>query len=115
MFEPGNLEFINRTALTLKPKQPFYDWLKNIEPDENFSESLQDCDIYLLPEYEELKQMETWLKKHFDKLFIEQLNNWYMDETLWPQNRTLKMFKEWFEYTLSTMVWDTETKPMEKD
>jgi len=115
MFEPGNFEIVNRAALTIKAKQPFYDWLNSIEHEDNLSESLQDIDVYLLPDYEELKQIENWLKKNFDKLFIEQLNSWYMDEDLWPKNRTLKMFKEWFEYSLCTMVWDTETKPIEKD
>lgn len=47
---------------------------------------------YALPDYEEPKQVENWLKRSFDKLFMEQLNNWYLDESLWPQNRTLKMW-----------------------
>jgi hypothetical protein len=38
--------------------------------------------------------MESWLKKNFDELFTEQLNNWYVDETMWPQNRTFSMFNE---------------------
>ena len=115
MFAPGNFEFINRTSITIKPKQPFCDWLHSVEPEHNFGDVLTDCDTYLLPDYEESKQVENWLKRNFDKLFMEQLNNWYLDETVWPKNRTFKMFKEWFDYTLCTMVWDTETKPLEKE
>ena len=61
MFEPGNFETINRAALTIKAKQPFYDWLNSIEHEDNLSESLQDIDVYLLPNYEELTQIEGWL------------------------------------------------------
>ncbi len=28
--------------------------------------------------------------------------------------RTLKMFKEWFDYSMHTMVWDTEEDDIEK-
>lgn len=114
MFEPGNLEVINRVAVTIKPKQPFYDWINSIEIIDNLEDSLKDCDTYLIPDYEEYDKVEKWLKKNFDKLFIEQLGGWYLDETLWPNNRTFKMFTEWFEYVISTAVWDTETKLIEK-
>lgn len=83
-------------------------------PGSNFDEDLKDCDTYLLPDYEEYKKIENWLKRNFDKLFTEQLNGWYLDETLWPENRTFKMFKEWFEYTICTIVWDLGTDPIEK-
>ncbi len=101
---------VTRTALVLKPKQPFKDWLNSIEPGDSDLELVTEGDVYLLPDYEEKAQMENWLKKHFDEIFSDQLNNWYIEEDMWPQNRTLKMFKEWFEYSLHTMIWDTQDK-----
>ena len=99
----------------LKPKQPFSNWLKSIEPEDKQEEMDFEGDVYLLPDFEEVKQMAAWLKKHFDLIFSDQLNNWYIDEKLWPRPRTFKLFKEWFDYSLHTMIWDTEEKFIEKD
>ncbi len=105
---------INRTALVLKPKQPFHDWLLSVEPGNDFSDALQEGDVYLLSDYEKISQMQNWLKRNFDSLFTDQLNNWYADEDLWPQNRTMAMFKEWFEYSLFTTILDTQEGRIEK-
>lgn len=111
---PKYFDNVKRTAMLLKAKQPFFDWLKSIDPNDEPSELMKEGDVYLLPDYEEVKEMENWLKKNFDDIFSDQLNKWYIDEELWPKNRTLKMFKEWFDYSLHTMVWDTEVKFIEK-
>lgn len=111
---PKCFENIKRTALVLKPKQPFHDWLLRVEPGEDFRDALKEGDVYLLPDYEEISRMQKWLKLNFDFIFTDQLNNWYTDETLWPQNRTMGMFKEWFEYSLFTTISDTQRGSIEK-
>ena len=111
---PHDMENVKRTALILKPKQPFLDWLLSVEPGEDFRDELKEGDVYLLPYYEEISQMQNWLKRNFDTIFTDQMNNWYTDEALWPENRTMKMFMEWFEYSLSTMVLDTQRGGIEK-
>jgi len=100
--------------MLLKPKKPFIDWLKSVDTIDETYEMLNEGDVNLLPDYDATKQMEDWLKKYFDDIFTDQLNNWYIDEELWPQMRTLKMFKEWFDYSMLTMVWDTEEDDIEK-
>ena len=107
-------ENVRRTAIVIKPKQPFLDWLKSIDPSDDDPKLLNETDVYLLPDFEEVKQMENWLKKNFDSIFSDQLNNWYLDEPCWVQNRTFKMFKEWFDYSLHTMIYDTVDKPIQK-
>jgi hypothetical protein len=107
-------ESVRRSALVIQPKQPFFEWLKSIDPSDE-SQSLEfHSDVYLLKDFEEVTQMENWLKKNFDKIFSDQLNNWYVDKSLWVKSRTFKMFSEWFSYSLHTMVWDTESKIIEK-
>lgn len=88
--------------------------LIRIYPGDDSSETLKEWDVYLLPDYDYVEQMEKWLKKHYDGIFMDQLNNWVIDETYWPQKRTFKMFKEWFEFTLNTGVWDTERTFIDK-
>jgi len=53
--------------------------------------------------------------KQFDKAnSIVQFNNCIVDEDLWVKNRTYKMFKAWFEYTIHPMVYDLEVGFIEK-
>jgi hypothetical protein len=111
---PQYFQSVKRSALVLKPKQPFHDWLLSVEPGEDFRDALKESDVYLLPDYEKISQMQNWLNRNFDSIFIDQLSNWYTDETLWPQNRTMKMFNEWFEYSLYTMILDTQKGRIKK-
>ena len=107
---------VRRTALLVKPKQPFFDWLIKIDPeDEILPEESIEGDLYLLPDFEDRKQMERWLKINFDDFFAEQLYGWYTDETYWVQDRTYKMFTEWFEISFCTMVWDSVEGQIEKE
>ena len=112
-FEP--LENVERTALVLIKKQPFMDWLATHGVKEDISLILQDPDIYLLPDFETPSEMESWLKKNYDQLFCDQMFQWFIDESYWVPNRSFALFKEWFSYSLHTMVWDTETQPIEKN
>ena len=121
MRQATEFQNIRRSALVLKPKQPFYDWVKSIRdiPEEMQTDKADieppgEPDVYLLPDYETTEQMERWVSRNFDWLFCEQLNSWYSDEYVWIQNRTFKMFKEWFDYSLHTMVWDSQDGPIDK-
>jgi hypothetical protein len=111
---PYYYDNINRSALVVKPKQPFIDWLASIESENKNVEEDLEGDVYLLPDFEEISQMKIWLKKNYDAIFSDQLNNWYTDEACWPQHRTFSMFAGWFEYSLHTMILDTEETPIVK-
>jgi hypothetical protein len=111
---PVFFENVKRCALILKPKKPFFDWLNSIDPIDSELTVHDDSAVYLLPDFEEKSQIQNWLKKNFDELFCDQLNNWYIDDTLWVKNRTFEMFKEWFDYSMHTMIWDTLEEPIEK-
>ena len=56
-----------------------------------------------------------WIKRNFDKIFINELNDWYTDEEKWPQNRTYKIFLEWFDIEICSMVLDLENHQIRKD
>jgi hypothetical protein len=34
---------------------------------------------------------------------------------MWVQNRSFKLFKEWFDYKMHSMVWDTLEEPIDKE
>ena len=105
---------LKRSAIVLTPQQPFFEWLLLHDPETVIDDEMREGEIYLLPDYETKTAMENWLKKNFDELFEEQLHNWYVDETMWPQNRTFRMFNEWFSHSLHTMIFDTQKGFIEK-
>jgi hypothetical protein len=105
---------LKRSAMVIIPRQPFIDWLRSHDPHMQVYDGMLEGEVYLLPDYETKKAIEKWLKRNFDTLFTEQLNNWYLDEDMWPQSRSYKMFGEWFSYSLYTMIFDTQKGFIEK-
>jgi len=108
---------INRAALIVKPKKPFFDWLLNTsneydKPEDRLKPEMLDTEVpdskhvYLIPIYDEDKQYNGFLKKHCIEIFNSELNGWYMDPDMWPKDRSWKEFNKWFEYDIQTMVCD---------
>ncbi len=98
-------ENVRRSAVAIKKQQPFLDWLSLHDKEMIVDGMVLEGEVYLLPDLETTEEIEQWMKKHFDLLFTDQLNGWYTDKSMWPHNRTFKMFKEWFSYHLYTMIW----------
>jgi hypothetical protein len=111
---PVFFENVDRSAMIIIPKKPFHEWLISIEADNLDTESWKESTVYLLPDFELEEDMEKWLKKNFDQIFCDQMNNWYTDEVCWISKRTYKLFKEWFDFSLHTMIMDTLEDPIEK-
>ena len=107
-------KYINRSAISIKPLQPFIDWHNAIYPDSSIDETdLNDINIYLInnASYEDV---EAYLKKKFDKYFMMELEGWHTDKRDWPQRRNYKMFKKWFQVNICTAVFDLEKTPISK-
>jgi hypothetical protein len=108
----GNFEenYINRSAIIIKPLQPFIDWCSNLYPED--LDDVKETRTYLISE--DFEEIEFWLEKKFDKLFTFELESWHQNKKEWPQKRNLKMFKEWFQIDISTMIYDFEINPILK-
>lgn len=104
--------YINRYAIVLKPQQPFFDWINSLYPDEEIIE-IDRPNIYLVDDG--IDDLEKWLQKKFDKLFMKQLFDWHTNKKDWPQKRNFKMFKQWFQIDVSDMVFDLENLPVFKE
>jgi len=112
---PVFFDLTDRAALILKPKKPFLDWLIKYDLQDKDVDLEEDQDVYLIPEFLDNNEFEEWLKENYDAFFCDQMNGWYSDETMWVQNRSFKLFKEWFDYKMHSMVWDTLEDPIEKE
>ncbi|OAD44689.1 hypothetical protein [Polaribacter atrinae] len=106
--------FINRSAISIKPLQPFIDWHNTIYPDSKIdATTFNDVNIYLINN-NSFENIEVHLKKKFDKYFMMELDGWHTNKKEWPQKRNYKMFKNWFQVTISTAVFDLEKTPVSK-
>lgn len=111
------MQGINRTAVIIKPKQPFVDWINNI-PDEGTKITLEDIDensTFLIPEFVNNDEALKYIKKVYAEIFDEELFAWYQEESLFPKNRTWKMFQEWFYIEINSIVLDIVDEEIEKE
>ena len=110
---------INRSAVTVTAKQPFVDWLAGLpDPGETattLEETNEDGTIYLLPECDSINEQEPLLAQFFDIIFDMELEGWSTDETHWPPDRDLSLFKEWFVVQFRSVVTDLVDGPLTDD
>jgi hypothetical protein len=108
-------DYVNRSAITVIPRQPFIDWMQQLdEPGEPPYDVTDHNTLYLINTADTAAEIDEWLQENFDRLFTNELNDWHEDEEVWPENRTYAMFKEWFDIKFSTMVYDVEEDDINK-
>lgn len=82
---------VYRCAVVIKSKQPMLDWLKAIDPSHkpSLEEIRQDSHAYLIPDYEEVPDINTavdkYLKINYEKIFLNELIAWYTDPQMFPK------------------------------
>ena len=100
---------LNRSLVMLVPQMPFLEWLNEADPTEEplTAEDLrEDSNVFLIPQFDDAVDSMKWIEERWSELFEHMLVEWMVDETMWPENRTLQMFRDWFEIEIHTMVWD---------
>lgn len=101
---------VNRSLVIIRPKKPFLNWL-NAMPDLDFELSLADirvdCTAIMVPEAGEEEDVIAYIDDLAPSLFEMELASWYMDETVWPKDRSLKAFWEWFDVEIHLEVLDS--------
>ena len=103
------MRVINRSVLVVLPRQPFLDWLHRVDPTSGeltLEDLRRDSSVYLLPARDMEPALEKSLKRFCKTIFEEQLDGWYCVKELWPRDRGIKAFKEWFEYRFHSMPID---------
>ena len=101
---------INRDLIIIRFKQPFVDWVNEADPSPGNSrmsleEVNDDSPAFLIHDYAS-DNFEDWLEECYELLFEQVLEEWYVDPSLWPQDRTLKLFKAWCDLKVHSMVID---------
>jgi hypothetical protein len=105
---------INRAAVILKYREPAVRWINEADPHHDhpgmtLSTVNQDRTVYLIREadMDGPAIVNTWLEQNYRTLFEAELEGWYTDSALWPQELTLQLFRGWFDVECHSMVVDT--------
>jgi hypothetical protein len=108
---------LNRSAVIVRPKKPFRDWLRAVDYDDAPEVPLESMGstLYLVPDYEDPADAERVLAKVCDEIFCRELEGWYTDVNVWPRDRSLKVFQQWFDVEHHDLVEDVGRGPIEND
>jgi hypothetical protein len=110
---------LDRDLIVVKFKQPFVDWVSEADPypdgsSKTLDEVNEDVSTFLIPDNAS-EDLEGWLKEYYLLLFEAILEEWYVDEILWPQDRTITLFKAWCDVEAHSMVFDLVDGPLIDD
>ena len=104
-----------RDLIVVRLKQPFVDWVNEADPYPDGSrmtlkEVNEDLPTFLVHDYAG-EDLEGWLERYYQPLFEELLEQWYVDDALWPPDLTLELFKAWCDVEVHGMVFDLVDEP----
>lgn len=102
---------INRAAVIVRLKKPFIDWINTSDPYDKQSrvtleEANEERTVYLIDDAE-AEHVDEWVALNYVQLFECELEDWYQDEALWPQELSRELFDAWCEVECHTVVVDT--------
>ena len=106
---------LNRSAIVVKPRQPFLDWLHAADAtssDLTLQELVLEPAIYLIPECDTPQEVADELHELCEQIFVEQLAGWFNDTTTWPPDRSFDVFCLWFDYKHHSMLIDLCDEPL---
>lgn len=94
------------------PQKPYYDWDKAVFPKTDGIKPLEEFNSYLIEDSILPDDPKKALRKYWKWIFENELFEISTNEDTWPPNRTWKLFNEWFEIRISTLVMDLLDKPI---
>lgn len=106
---------VDRMVALVRPKKPLLDWLLG-QPDNDVDLTLDqlraDCTVLLVPECEEHEDAIAYIDEIYRQIFEMELGSWYEEAARWPKDLSLKVFWEWFDVEIHTLVLDTVSEPL---
>ncbi len=111
------MQTINRFAVIIRPLEPFVEWV-NSAPVRGTDDLVplevlqEDATVVLTPEMDANDEALDWLKTYKAKLFEMELESWCTDRSTWPEKRTARLFDQWFDLEVHSMVYDAVGEPI---
>ncbi len=105
------MKVYNRSAITVTYKQPFKDWINQLDP-ENPIDFETYCNSATYLTNPDVESLDKHIKKYYATIFESELESMWSDDEDWPQNRTYELFCEWFRFEISEWIYDLSKKPL---
>ncbi|OMH25593.1 hypothetical protein [Motiliproteus sp. MSK22-1] len=113
------MKLINRTAVSVLPKQPYVDWVNQLDSSltgldrpMTLLDQLKEGRIYLLAERERVEEVQVLLEDGWMNIFKNELGAWDEFEDDWPKPLTRELFDCWFEVAAQVLVFDLHSEPL---
>jgi len=106
---------LNRSAVVVKPKQPFLDWLHAADPTgcpNTLQEQVHEPSIYPIPGCDTKKEVADLLRDLCQEIFAGQVDYWYRDRTTWPNDRSFDVSCRWLDHHLHSVLIDLCHEPL---
>ena len=108
--EHGELDPLARMLVLVKPKQPYVRWMRELYKDlaPTLVQCCRDSSLaFLIPSIDgEIAEAEHFVATYWRHFFAQMLSACELSPATWPQDRTLAMFRHWFDVELGDMVLD---------
>ncbi|MFK7159715.1 hypothetical protein V6U78_01510 [Marinospirillum sp. MEB164] len=106
------MKMLNRSAINIKLKQPFVDWINGLDDESDdlvtLAEVNQEATTYLVPELEDGEDLQVFLEERYVDLFENELLSWEEDPAYWPEELSREVFDAFIQVELSFMVFDLD-------
>lgn len=103
------MKLLNRAALTVIPKQPYVDWANTPDdagPKLDINSPYYEYSVYLVDEVVDGEDVDSILRRYYRQMFENAPMDWHVVQKDWPKKRDFRMFQEWCEVRVSSMVLD---------
>ncbi|MBF8222631.1 MULTISPECIES: hypothetical protein [Halomonadaceae] len=113
------MKLLNRSALSVKPTQPFLDWINSLEPTVGEDDlTLDDVDrestVYLIPEMDTPEALQAFVRERYLEILETELRAWEEDERLWPETLDWALFQRFLRVEHSYLAMDLDDEaPLE--
>ncbi len=113
------MKLINRSALVIRPKQPYVDWVNSLDSEASgleqamtLAQHQQEGRVYLISEQEQVTDKESLIADHWQPIFENELGGWDEFADAWPASLSQQLFLEWFDIEPQLMVFDMTAEPL---
>lgn len=109
------VKLLNRTAVTVIPRQPYADWANSVDddwPKYDLAAPDNEYTVYLINETSSNLAARRIVQRHCQYIFEHELAAWYSDEDQWPPQRDWRTFKQWFDVQINSMIVDLGKHPL---
>jgi hypothetical protein len=105
------VELLNRIALIVTPKRRFLEWVNRL-PDADKPLTIEDVPslrmVCLAATGDHVPTLTELIEIYWEEIFEDSLDEWTIDESLWPANRTPHVFRDWFHVDCIEGVADAD-------